>query len=77
MISKAKLERINELSRKQKSQGLSKKEQEEQKRLREEYLKNVRESFKNQLKTMTIIDPKGHDVTPKKVKELQKQNKPT
>src|SRR5699024_4075195 len=72
MMTKAKLERINELANKAKKEELSKSEREEQKLLREEYLKNVRASFKNQLTNMTVIDPEGNDVTPDKVKNMQK-----
>ncbi|OZU90230.1 hypothetical protein CIL03_03545 [Virgibacillus indicus] len=75
MLSKEKLNRINELAKKSKNEGLTVKEQSEQKKLREEYLKNVRSSFKNQFKTMTVVDPEGNDVTPKKVKDLQERNK--
>lgn len=75
MITKDKLARINALANKAKAEGLSDKEKEEQKQLRTEYLKNVRESFTNQLTTMTVIDPLGNDVTPKKVRELQKRRK--
>ncbi|MFP7493988.1 DUF896 domain-containing protein [Terribacillus saccharophilus] len=71
MISKDKLSRINALAKKAKAEGLSLSEQKEQKELRQEYLKNVRSSFKNQFKTMTIIDPEGNDVTPDKVKEMR------
>ncbi|WLV25865.1 DUF896 domain-containing protein [Aciduricibacillus chroicocephali] len=75
MITKQKLARINELSKKAKSTGLTEEEKAEQKQLRQEYLKNVRESFTNQLSTMTVIDPAGNDVTPAKVKELQERRK--
>ncbi|WP_067728917.1 DUF896 domain-containing protein [Oceanobacillus damuensis] len=75
MLSKQKLERINILAKKSKNEGLTDKEKEEQKTLREEYLNNVRSSFKNQFKTMTVIDPEGNDVTPKKVRDLQERNK--
>jgi len=75
MLSKEKLERINLLAKKAKNEGLSDKEKEEQKRLREEYLTNVRQSFKNQLKTMTVIDPAGNDVTPQKLRDEQERNK--
>lgn len=74
MISKEKLNRINELASKAKKEGLSQKEKEEQQTLRKEYLKNVRSSFTNELKSMTVIDPEGNDVTPEKVKELQRKN---
>ncbi|GGH73905.1 UPF0291 protein [Compostibacillus humi] len=73
MLSKDKLNRINELAKKAKETGLTTAEQKEQQRLREEYLSNVRSSFKNQLKTMTVIDPRGNDVTPAKVRELQQK----
>ncbi|MUV39870.1 UPF0291 protein [Lentibacillus sp. JNUCC-1] len=75
MISKDKLKRINELAHKAKNEGLTDAEAEERQTLRQEYLKNVRSSFKNQLKTMTVIDPEGNDVTPKKVREMQSNEK--
>ncbi|MFD2208916.1 DUF896 domain-containing protein [Virgibacillus halophilus] len=75
MISKNKLDRINALAKKSKQEGLSEAEKQEQKALRAEYLKNVRQSFKNQLQTMTVIDPEGNDVTPKKVREMQEKNR--
>ncbi|AIF43672.1 DUF896 domain-containing protein [Virgibacillus sp. SK37] len=75
MLSKDKLERINQLAKKSKQEGLSNEEKIEQKKLREEYLKNVRSSFKNQFKSMTVMDPEGNDVTPQKVRDLQERNK--
>ena len=75
MITKEKLARINALAKKAKDTGLSEKEKEEQKKLREEYLSNVRSSFTNQFKSMTVVDPKGNDVTPQKVRDLQDRNK--
>ncbi|WP_430785771.1 DUF896 domain-containing protein [Virgibacillus flavescens] len=75
MISQEKLERINTLAKKSKEEGLSDKEKQEQKTLRKEYLGNVRSSFKNQFKSMTVKDPEGKDVTPQKVKDLQRENK--
>ncbi|RDW17753.1 DUF896 domain-containing protein [Oceanobacillus chungangensis] len=75
MLSQEKLGRINELARKAKNEGLTDIEKQEQKDLREAYLKNVRSSFKNQFKTMTVIDPAGNDVTPQKVRDMQERNK--
>jgi len=75
MISKEKLNRINALAKKSKQEGLTAEEKKEQKLLREEYLGNIRSSFTNQLKTMTVVDPEGKDVTPQKVKDLQARNK--
>ncbi|MFC3016976.1 DUF896 domain-containing protein [Virgibacillus litoralis] len=75
MISKEKLERINELAKKSKEEELTEQEKVEQKELRQEYLKNVRKSFKNQFKSMTVMDKEGNDVTPDKVRDLQDRNK--
>ena len=75
MLAKDKLTRINELANKAKAEGLSEEEKIEQKRLRKEYLNNVRGSFKNQFKTMKVIDPLGNDVTPQKVLDMQERNK--
>ncbi len=75
MITPEKLERINQLAKKAKQEALTDIETAEQKTLRAEYLENVRSSFTNQFKGMTVIDPEGNDVTPEKVKQLQARNK--
>lgn len=75
MLSKEKINRINELANKSKQEELSKEEKEEQQTLRQEYLKNARQSFKNQLKGVTVVDPKGNDVTPEKLRQMQKNEK--
>lgn len=74
MITKEKLARINILAKKAKADGLTEKEKTEQKKLREEYLDNVRSSFTNQFKSMTVMDPEGNDVTPQKVRDLQEKD---
>jgi|LGOV01.1.fsa_nt_gb uncharacterized protein YnzC (UPF0291/DUF896 family) len=57
MLSKDKLDRINFLANKKKKEGLTEVETEEQKVLRAEYLKNFRNSFRNQLDNIEIVDP--------------------
>lgn len=57
MLSKEKLERINFLANKKKTEGLTEAEQVEQQALRQEYLKNFRKSFRNQLDNIEIVDP--------------------
>lgn len=74
MISDKKLQRINELAKRSKEKGLTKKEKEEQQTLRQEYLDGFRKSFKNQIEHVTVLDPEGKDVTPEKVKQLRKKN---
>ena len=75
MLSKDKLNRINALANKAKRDGLTKQEAKEQQDLRAEYLKNVRKSFKNQFKSMTVVDPEGNDVTPDKVRRLKERER--
>lgn len=73
MISDKKLQRINELAKKSKGEGLTKKEKQEQQALREEYLQGFRKSFKNQIENVTVYDPEGKDVTPDKIKNKRKK----
>lgn len=63
------LRRINELAHKKKTDGLTKEELEEQAALRQAYLKNFREGFKDQLLSMKIVDENGRDITPVKLKK--------
>ncbi|MNB75970.1 hypothetical protein D3C81_106910 [compost metagenome] len=53
--------RINELARKQKSEGLNEEELAERARLREIYLGNVRRNFRAQLESIEIVDNDGND----------------
>ncbi|WP_368654904.1 DUF896 domain-containing protein [Ornithinibacillus sp. 4-3] len=75
MTFEEKLARINELAHKEKKEELTKEEKQEQQQLRQDYLQNLRKSFSNQIETLTVIDPEGKDVTPEKLKEIQKRNK--
>lgn len=56
MLSKEKINRINELSRKSKKNGLTDEEKKEQKKLRQEYLNTFRKNFKRQLDSIEIVD---------------------
>ena len=60
------IQRINELARKAKAQGLTPEEAQEQKRLRQEYLDSVRKNLVSQLENMSILEPDG---TKKKVQK--------
>ena len=68
------IERINELAKKKKEQGLTEKEKKEQEKLRKEYLRSFREGFKKRIENTKVIDPEGNDVTPEKVKKMREQN---
>ena len=69
------IKRINELANKAKTEGLNELEKEEQSRLRQEYIKNFRGSFKNTLMNLKVVDPLGNDVTPEKLLEEQRKKK--
>ena len=60
------IQRINELARKAKAQGLTPEEAQEQKRLRQEYVDSVRKNLVSQLENMSILEPDG---TKKKVQK--------
>ncbi|NGM81007.1 DUF896 domain-containing protein [Paenibacillus sp. 7124] len=53
--------RINELARKHKSEGLNEEELAERAKLREIYLGNVRRNFRAQLESIEIVDGNGND----------------
>lgn len=55
-MDQAKIKRINELSRKQRSVGLTQAEKTEQAALRQEYLANVRRNVKAMLDNVEIVE---------------------
>ena len=57
-MEQEKILRINELSKKQREQGLSETERAEQKALREEYLSAIRKNFRATLDSIEIVDKK-------------------
>ncbi|ETP68718.1 DUF896 domain-containing protein [Planomicrobium chinense] len=71
MLSPDKLKRINELSRKSKTAGLSVEEAKEQSSLREEYLQVFRKTMRGTIENVKVIDPNGDDVTPDKIKNIR------
>lgn len=58
-MDNSKIQRINELARKSKANGLSDVEKAEQASLRAEYLAAVRRNFKAQLDSIEYIDNSG------------------
>lgn len=70
------INRINELSKKKKEEGLTKEEAKERAELHQKYLEIFREGFKQQIENTKVLDPEGNDVTPEKLKQVQReQNK--
>jgi len=74
MLEQEKMNRINKLARKKKNEGLTEEEGREQTLLRKEYLQTFRNSFQKTIENAKVIDPEGNDVTPEKVKVIQRNN---
>ncbi len=60
MISE-RIQRINELARKQKSVGLTTEEKQEQAELRKQYIDNLKASLRQQLDAIEFVDEEKKD----------------
>lgn len=58
-MTQEKINRINELARKQKTQGLTEQEKQEQYVLRREYIDSFKRSLVGQLENTYIVEPDG------------------
>lgn len=72
-IPKDLIDRINELAHKKKDCGLTEEEQAEQKQLRETYLSLFRRNFRSHIEMLQVYDKNGKEVTPEKVKKIQRE----
>lgn len=68
MMTEKEIDRINELARKSKTEGLSEEEKAEQKALRVKYINSFKESLEGQLNNLVIVEPDG---TKRKVTKKQ------
>ena len=72
-MNEKKIQRINELARKKKTVGLTGPEKVEQAKLRKEYIDGYRHSFLHHIAGIKIVDEDGNDVTPEKLRQLQRE----
>lgn len=56
MLEKEKMDRINELAKKSKSEGLTEEEKKEQEVLRKQYIEKFRENFKGHLNRIKFVE---------------------
>ena len=68
-MEQSKLDRINELYKKQKEVGLTESEKEEQAKLRKEYVALVTKNFRGTLGTIKVQDEAGN------IRPLKRKNK--
>ncbi|MGL6107661.1 DUF896 domain-containing protein [Romboutsia sp.] len=61
MFDQKKLDRINELAKKNKSEGLTEAELQEREVLRKEYLENFRAHFKSRLDSVKVVSPEEYE----------------
>ncbi|WP_318614607.1 DUF896 domain-containing protein [Sporosarcina sp. YIM B06819] len=66
------LDRINELAKKQREEGLTNAEMVEQTVLQQDYLREIRGQVLNTVSGITVLDPLGNNVTPEKVQQERK-----
>ena len=66
-MEQKKIDRINELAKKQKSDGLTEEEKEEQAVLRREYIEEYKQNLISQLENIYMVEPDGskHKIIPK------------
>ncbi|KXT75460.1 DUF896 family protein [Streptococcus sp. DD12] len=72
-MDEKKIARINELAKKKKETGLTEKEAQEQAELRKEYIEGYRRSMRSHIEGIKVVDEDGNDITPEKLKEIQRQ----
>ena len=66
-MEKEKIDRINELAKKQKAEGLNEEEKQEQAALRREYIESYKQNLIAQLENIYMVEPDGskHKIIPK------------
>jgi uncharacterized protein YnzC (UPF0291/DUF896 family) len=77
MVTQKDLDRINELYRKSKAEGLTEAEAEEQKKLRKEYVEAFRNNLRGTLESIKIQNPDGTmiDVKQRHEEKMARQEK--
>lgn len=58
-MEQSKIDRINELARRSKAEGLTEAEKKEQDLLRKEYIANIRKNLRAQLDNIDVVNPDG------------------
>ena len=75
MLSKEKLSRINELSKLAKEGKLTEELAKARTTVRKEYLDVFRTTMRDTIEHVKVVDEKGNDVTPEKLKQVKASKK--
>lgn len=67
------INRINELYHKKEKEGLSDEEEKERQELHQEFIKNFRAGFKQDVENLVLIDKNGKEITSEKAKKAQRK----
>lgn len=71
-MNEQKINRINELYRKSKNEGLTEEEKSEQAALRKEYVESIRKNIRASLDNVSVVEPDGSITHLKDVHKLKK-----
>ena len=74
MLEKSRLDRINELARKSKAEGLTPEERKEQEALRKEYIEAFRANFKSHLNQIKFVEDLSEEELAAISKAKKRQN---
>ena len=72
-MEQTKIDRINELARKKKAEGLTEEELAEQAVLRKEYIEGYKRSIHHHIAGIKLVDEEGNDVTHEKLRQIQRE----
>ena len=72
-MDQKKIDRINQLAKKKKAEGLTPEEKVEQAKLREEYIEGYRRAVRHHIEGIKIVDEEGNDLTPEKLRQVQRE----
>ena len=72
-MEQTKIDRINELARKKKAEGLTEEELAEQALLRKQYIKGYKSTLQHHVAGSKLVDEEGNDVTPEKLRQVQRE----
>lgn len=74
-MEQKKIDRINELARKSRGEGLTEQEKEEQAALRREYIESYRRNLVAQLDHIVVVDPEGNHYRPRRKEKAGEKDK--